>query len=463
MMELTMILDTQSVHLASEVNKMAAESGMLNGAAALGKGVGAIMLLFVVFYYASAILDGGKFQLKMLWPLVIFICAANFSIISKPVLSFTGAISGGITSSASSGGTSISEMAAKTSSKARSESSAVRLKEGLGEAIGNYKPIDLSTYSLLTGLPTSDGVFVTSAEEEVDSKGKYRTKINYSDGTEAYMTSNNSLKVTKGEKAGLDAASEDPGWLSGVFSGFGQALERFWQKYVVADWNHLWADIISAISGEQLNADEIDGNLFILIVTAILKFFVNVFALVMTAFGSIMTTIFIAFGPLIWGFAVFPGMGKNIGSWLIRLCQFALYGPVTIFIKNLSLSLLAIWGADTYTMETGMSFIGNCAAFGCAIFMLANVPSICSMIIEGAQGSASLSGGYHAMQGALSTALTGGVVGQAVERFRNLGEKGRDKDQLNVLNDINKSINNLNRPDPNDYHIQGNANTQSER
>ena len=100
-----------------------------------------------------------------------------------------------------------------------------------------------------------------------------------------------------------------------------------------------------------------------------------------------------------------------------------------------------------------MSFVGNCAAFVCAIFMLANVPSICSMIIEGAQGSASLSGGYHAMQGALSTALTGGVVGQAIERYRNLGEKGRDEDQLNVLNDINKSINNLNKPNPN-----GNAN-----
>lgn len=444
MMELTMILDTQSVHLASEINKMAAESGIMNGAAALGKGIGAIMLLFVVFYYASAILDGGKFQLKMLWPLVIFICAANFSIISKPVLSFTGAISGGIANSAASGGASLQEIANKTSRAASDNAGHVTMEEHMGEVLDQMREVDLESYHVNTHIPVKQRGMPTKVYESKSSKdGSYTTVMEFAEGSPITRHTKNSL-IEKGRTDEADYSD---------MSSLSRVLQDFYDKTIKKSWTQLWADILYAISDEQLDNNSINGNLFILIVAALLKFFVNIFALVMTAFGSIMTTIFIAFGPLIWGFAVFPGMGKNIGSWLIRLCQFALYGPVTIFIKNLSLSLLTIWGAETYTTATGMSFVGNCAAFVCAIFMLANVPSICSMIIEGAQGSASLSGGYHAMQGALSTALTGGVVGQAIERYRNLGEKGRDEDQLNVLNDINKSINNLNKPNPN-----GNAN-----
>jgi uncharacterized membrane protein len=46
--------------------------------AEIGIGIGSIMLLFVVIYYITSILDGGKFQLKMLFPVFIYFLVCNF-------------------------------------------------------------------------------------------------------------------------------------------------------------------------------------------------------------------------------------------------------------------------------------------------------------------------------------------------------------------------------------------------
>ena len=49
--------------------------GLAETFGAVGRGIGAVMLLVVVFYYISSILDGGKFQIKM------FISFFSFSLV----------------------------------------------------------------------------------------------------------------------------------------------------------------------------------------------------------------------------------------------------------------------------------------------------------------------------------------------------------------------------------------------
>ena len=60
-----------------------------NGFTQIGIGIASIFFLIVVFYYVASILDGGKFQIKMLMPLLIYLIVCNFNIVSQPVVSFT--------------------------------------------------------------------------------------------------------------------------------------------------------------------------------------------------------------------------------------------------------------------------------------------------------------------------------------------------------------------------------------
>ncbi|MBQ8482929.1 MAG: hypothetical protein IJ504_01330 [Bacteroidales bacterium] len=70
---------------------------MAEGVGRIGIGIGAIMLLIVVIYYIITILAGGKFQMKMLIPLLLFLCVCNFGWVARPVVQFTTTLSRSIT------------------------------------------------------------------------------------------------------------------------------------------------------------------------------------------------------------------------------------------------------------------------------------------------------------------------------------------------------------------------------
>lgn len=422
----TTLLEVTSKHLAGNIMDEAGK--MMTGFGNIGVGIGSIMLLFVVIYYVSSILDGGKFQLKMLWPLVLFILVCNFTVVSKPTLSFIGELSGGVSKGISNGGGSMHELAAKTGDSSLYPQR-TKVPDNLGKVIDNFKPIDLQNNYINPALYDSQGRTIASATESTTDTGAKALSITYTNGKTAFIKTNAShLYYANGQKAEEYEAQQE--------SLIGRALSSFWDKCVTRPWKNMWSDILSALSSETVAPEDIDNNLFLLIVFAILKFLVNMFKLVMVAYGSVMVCIFIAFGPIIWAFAIFPGMGKNIGSWFIRLVQFSLYGPVTNFIANFAFILLGQFCGDAYTAPTS-NLLAVCASFGCAILMITQVPSICSMIIEGASGNASLSGGWHAMTGAIAAAMGGGTVASAARNVRVVGSEDiRDAQQIELLQQI---------------------------
>lgn len=124
-----------------------------------------------------------------------------------------------------------------------------------------------------------------------------------------------------------------------------------------------------------------------------------------------MAGLIVAFGPITFAFAIFPGQGGTIKSWVIRLCQFSLWAPICALVDCFSykiFDMLADAGA-------GSSVLMAIAVAICNLVALTSVPSIASMIIEGAQGAVSLSNGLQTMAGALTGGLTAAAgAGSAV-------------------------------------------------
>lgn len=65
-----------------------AAGGYLDIFASIGIGIASVFLLLVVFVYAANILDGGKFQVKMLLPLLIYLCVCNYKLVASPIVNF---------------------------------------------------------------------------------------------------------------------------------------------------------------------------------------------------------------------------------------------------------------------------------------------------------------------------------------------------------------------------------------
>ena len=227
---------------------------------------------------------------------------------------------------------------------------------------------------------------------------------------------------------------------SGLVQGFKSVLEEAGDK--VKEW------FTKAIT-EPISARMYKAKWGLLgIVAVIFSWICEFLGLALTCLGAVMTGIIVAFGPVTWSFAIFPGNQRVIGSWLIRLCQFALYSPIVSLINAFILTCLYkignAGGDGSLTMLMGILI--------CNIVALTSVPTIASMIIEGASGAVSLSQGLQTAGAAAGTAASMAVgpfkggfnLWSGIRNWKatssQLGESGRDDAMLHAMNTIAKGM-----------------------
>ena len=350
----------KSLNIMKELSSFAT-GDMAASFAAVGKGIGAIMLLIVALYYITSILDGGKFQLKMLLPLLIFILVCNFSWVSGPVVSFTQTITSSLVATCESKKNSI-----KAKNGCLDSANINDLNNAKMEGGNDGKQVDY-----LIG-KSDDRAKDKSDTEEVDQKqfknkrggGLMARAVHRGSTTAANQASYNFQRETSGETY-QDAQEE----------GSGKSLKQ---------QNITWQGIISSV----------------------VSWVCQIMSKVLEAFGAVMTGIIIAFGPITFAFAVFPGQGRNILSWFLRLCQFSLWAPIVALIDTFSVMIFDTLATTSFTAGSLAMAI---AVAVCNLVALTSVPTIASMIIEGAQGAVSLSAGLQSIGSALTGA--GAVVG----------------------------------------------------
>lgn len=336
--------DVDRVDVAQQIEQFA--PGVREGFINVGVGIGSIFILFVIFYYVTAILEGGKFQTKMLWPVVIYLLVANFTIVSKATLSFTGIFRGSASESAWS-------------------------KEGYTSILDKYA-------SMLHNEKDES----TKRLDELAEKAAGLDSSNIIDDSTSPADSTDQVRGS---------------WIREAFNSLGQnivqGINAAWRSIKVACLRHI-------IPGEKENADalatEMADSFIPFVLCILMDLLASALGKCMVIFGTIMTHILIAFGPITWSFAIFPGNGKVIGSWFIRICQFALYGPIANLVCAFSVNLIGQMHvtAQTDGLIHGFASISMLlVALICSIITLMNVPSISQMIIEGASGTVSMMAG----------------------------------------------------------------------
>lgn len=370
----------------------------------VGVGIGSIFLLFVIFQCISSILDGGKFQTKMLLPLGIYLLVCNFSWVSGPAIRFTSAIGGAC------------------GAKAAGAQQKTLNKISGGKECNNIFD-----------------AFMANAEKDKTEQDKEMEEEAFIEDDDV---SENSAEASDPE----GEAKKHKGFFGNIAQNLGIAIKNGfkWLGKRIVNFCRLSPD-------DKYNhvAWGLPG-----FIALILQWVTLAVSLAMKSIGAVMTMIIVAFGPITWSFAIFPGNQRVIGSWFIRICQFALYGPICALIDATSVSLLyqvgkalAAGGWDSVLPLMGV-LVANIVA-------LTSVPTIASMIIEGASGAVSLTSGFQHMAGALTTA--GAVLGAPFAPIKggwnlardaasfysnqkNIGEQGRDDSQSNALRAIADAV-----------------------
>ena len=378
MMPLAAKFEQQSIEVTKMVLGYGAEA--MESLQHVGVGIASVFLLFVIFRYVSAILNGGRFEVKMLLPLLIYLMVCNFNLVCRPVVGFTNIL------------------------QRRSVEACRTLKANYLDHVtkGHFdKTPDLLTAYIYCYMDSKSSP-ATSSEA--------RMIMDEPDGdvTDQAGTRSAELNGVKGD----DDLEKKEGW----FSGMREALSNFWRKNVLS---HLWSGWLTCDTSDISVSDFMKIGITALL-ASILQFLCSAFSIVLSIFGAVMTGILVAFGPITFAFGVFPGNGKVIGSWLIRLCQYSLYAPIAALVD----SFAAIVLGESVTMAMSGTLL-IVAVLICNLVALTAIPSIASFIIEGASGAVSLSSGLQSIGSGLTAA------GSVLASPANLGKKG-----LDLMNDV---------------------------
>lgn len=337
----SLISNTESYKLSLELYPKVVE--LAEGLGKIGVGIGAIMLLIVVIYHITAMLDGGRFQMKMLIPLLLFFIVCNFTWIAKPVLFFT---------------TTLTETLS---------TKLVELKKGV------LNPDDMDDITTIC-----DSYIAYKLEDDP-------TNPNY-----------------KGHATDNDQGEETSAPLSSVSAkGFGGVIVK---GVFETSANSISQDFATTKNEEVRKKKTSETHSGPGLLCRLVTWLCVAFGYCLKVFGIMMTSIVVAFGPITFAFAILPGRGSNIASWFIRICQFALYGPLCYFLD-------AFTSCAYKLLDSGTSSVGWTVVFALTIANLVgllSVPTIASMIIEGASGAVSLSQGLQSIGGATMT--TGGFL-----------------------------------------------------
>lgn len=355
---------------------------------AVGAGVASLCLLFCVFYFSMTILDGGRFQLKMLWPLVVYILACNPALLTKTVTGFTNSISKNLSSAC---------------------------QTARGNVYGKMGTSNLFQYA------------IQKAGEQVQTINDAKKALS---------------EETQGED--LNDPKQDGGTtISKIGMGVFTALKAAF-KFI---FNGVFISIVEVLTGLDRGVIQAFlSNILVLIIGAVFMLIVDILNIAIVAVAAMMIGICVAFAPLTLGFAVFPGMGKLIGGWIVRVIQFSLWGPIVGLVGVFSASIFTGFIDASTSLHVGIS-TGDLTAAGDAgkralvlcgflfanIVVLINVPAAAAYVIEGSgMGGLSLAQGMSAVTKTFAMVATGGSM--------NIAEAARDKQELQVLQSINRAV-----------------------
>ena len=390
-----------AVNIVKEISEFAATE-VAPGFTEIGQGIGAIILLVVIVYYCSSILDGGKFQMKMLVPLLIFIIVCNFTWVSRPMLSF-----------------------------------ASTLTESLVETIDGKKQeimMDLGCSPTANYHDAHNRMMNSDVAEDETLMNSLLGGSERTDGTNNDDPDDNSTGEV-GESQGFIARHVKRG-----LHGWGRQSSYNIQK-------ELAGEKYSSTGSQSSSSNRLTSrNLsFESIISSIVSWLCNVFSYVRRAFGRVLSGIIVAFGPITFAFAIFPGEGGRIKNWIIRIIQFAMWAPVVSLVDCFSTKIFYMMAEAYRTLGEGggSSFLMTIAVCVCNFVALTSVPTIAALVVEGAmEGAVSLSQGLQTVGSGILSGLSGGatlgsmVVGkdrtQAMKDTfagaRNMGVVGMAKD-----------------------------------
>ena len=363
----------------------------------VGVAVASIFMLVIIFYYLTAILDGGKFQVKMLMPVVIYLFISNFSLVSRPVTAFVTAL------------------------QRRCNIACEQTVTADLDAVTERYYTDSQHYMSLEPVEDEAGEESYKVTRETRKIWGKQTLFSQNIGTLNCDNITDAFLANKNKDLDNFAPSD--------FRVFEMAARRNWWKI----FNPVWftSSILKDKKKLKENPEDMEvrpldrlgmklmygsqpGKFYFTkrgavsnqfnfkaFILALFQFVCDIVEFMLKMLGALLIAILVAFGPLVWAFALLPGNGKFIMSWFLRLCQFALYSPIAAMIKGLGVKLYCELGNGALGAGAG-SFIMSCGLILCIIVALTQVPSIAGVIVDGAQGGIQFSNGISTMTSVLS-------------------------------------------------------------
>lgn len=366
------------------------------GLGTIGAAIASIFILIHIFACISAILEGGKFHVKMLGPIVIYILICNFNVVSAPTSTFFSALQEGVVSNISVAYNSMFSTV---------------------DEYGNVTQKNRITY-FVEQYQANNAARLAEIDRELEkAKSDYNSSFDNMPGQ-----SEDSDQIDTQNKGFIKKS------LQSIGNSIRQQLEEWWNNIKLMFLKSFYK-IQREVETSYLNIILSIGVAFLVLV--VLDFFVAVLALMMTAMGGILFGVMMVFGPITWAFALLPGNGGVVKSWFIRICQYALYGPLCHLVSYFCMVVLS-------------SFIGDLSAISgfialtlCNLVLLTAVPSIASWIIEGAAGGISLSQGLQTLASPMRLASEAVTMG---EHSRDVKQQDIGKQQLETLREISGKL-----------------------
>lgn len=331
-------------------------AGPMSGLVNIGIGIASIFLLFVVFIEVSSIMSGNKFQLKMLTPLLIYLCICNFHLISKPVTSFISTLQGSCVKVCENNKQKYIKAIAGAGNYSDDEKISY-YQAFWTRALGKANNPNSTIENKLAGMSLDDDIINAQLKENAKKNSGNESDFNEQEARKR----------------------------KGLFSGIGSVLNHVFDQMAIRILNSLSPGMEFSASNAPDVKDIMKYGFVPGALASVLDYLVIAISFFIKCLGGISTGVVIAFAPITWAFAILPGHGREVSTWFIRLCQFALYSPICALCES-SLAFLF------YHMCTGaFSFLLLFCICIANILVLLEVPSLASMVIEGASGAISAS------------------------------------------------------------------------
>lgn len=358
----------------------------MSGIQNVGVGIASVFIIFVIFYSVSSILDGGKFQIKMLWPVLIYLCICSFSTV----------------------GSFAADFAANIQKQCVTAATNVQAKILDGKDYFNYCFDKMCEGRSITD-PTFKEIMADRASTLQDEHPVEAGQL----GGTPDVGSGDGGKVDEG---GIG----DSGYWSQLFGFVGDMYNTVKDitKSITKWYNNVKLDFVLPFMKDSVdkngnNLSMITKAIMLLecgaqwIIAMVVQWICNLLQMAYICLGAVMLGILVAFGPITWAFAIIPGNGQTIKNWFLRICQYALYSPIvaliSAFIAALEGEFMSLLGQNAGTGITGYSVFIPMSCIIVAILSLTAVPSIAASIIEGVSGAVSLSQGINTISSTINT------------------------------------------------------------